>query len=73
LSRRNKRRTAQSPTPGAGGSDLPDPDVLSMIIRTLNGELDGPDLVALHAATRRRIEELLTAQRPSLGHRYPPT
>jgi hypothetical protein len=73
LSRRNKRRTAQSPTPSAGGPDLPDPDVLSMIVRILNGELDGPDLVALHAATRRRIEELLTARRPSLGHRFPPT
>jgi hypothetical protein len=64
LSRRTKRRAVQPPSPGAGDSGLADPDVLAMIVRILNGELDGPDLLALHAATRRRIDELLAAHQP---------
>jgi len=61
LSRRDKRRA--SPTSGASHLDQPDADVLTMIGRVLNGELDGLDLVALYAATQRRIEELLATRR----------
>jgi hypothetical protein len=64
LSRRNKRRADSTPASAAGDPNLPDPDVLAVIVRVLNGELDGPDLVALHAATQRRIEELLAPPRP---------
>jgi len=63
LSRRTKRRLAPPPTSSTGHTDQPDPDVLAVIVRVLNGELDGMDLVALHAATQRRIEELLTTRR----------
>lgn len=62
MSRRHKR-PASSPTSGASHLDQPDADVLTMIARVLNGELDGLDLVALYAATQRRIEELLATRR----------
>jgi hypothetical protein len=73
LSRRNKRRTPQPSTPGARSPDQPDADVLTMIARILAGELDGPDLVVLHAATRRRIEDLLTAHTPQPDSQVPQT
>jgi hypothetical protein len=44
-----------------------------MIARILAGELDGPDLVVLHAATRRRIEDLLTAHTPQPDSQVPQT
>jgi hypothetical protein len=71
LSRRNKRRTSPPSTPGAGSPDQPDADVLNMIARILAGELDGPDLVVLHAATRRRIEDLLAARPPHSDSQLP--
>ena len=63
LSRRTKRRVVPPQPPDAADSGLLDPDAFAMIVRILNGELDGPGLVALRAATRRRIDELLTARR----------
>ena len=65
LSRRNKRRSAPAPAPAPDARDpnSPDPQVFDVIVRVLNGELDGMDLVALHAATQRRIEELLSSRR----------
>ena len=63
LSRHNKRRSAPAPAADARDPNSPDPQVFDVIVRVLNGELDGMDLVALHAATQRRIEELLTSRR----------
>jgi hypothetical protein len=44
-----------------------------MIARILAGELDGPDLIVLHAATRRRIDDLLAAHPPQSDSQLPPT
>ena len=63
MSHRNKRRPASPSAPRSRDPNLPDPEVLNVIARILNGDLDGMDLLALHAATQRRIEELLATRR----------